>query len=94
MTRRKRLRFAGGIQFHAAFKCSVAFIVVILVRVVAGIQKHEARRSFGSPGFAGNSSLTMTEGYSVVLPEGDQSQATSRSMPCAKQDPMDGRLVG
>src|SRR5689334_8848746 len=49
---------------------------------------------FGSPGFAGNSSLTMSEGYSVVLPEKGQTLA-SAPMPCAKQDmPVARRSVG
>jgi hypothetical protein len=83
--RRNCTRFAGGAQGrHGAFKF-IAFIVVVLV-VVFGIQKHKARRSLDFPGFAGNSSLTMIEGYSVVLPESGHTLSAIRVVPCAKQD--------
>ena len=47
-----------------------------------------------SPGFAGNSSLTMSEGYSVVLPE-DGHLTASAPTPCEMQDmPVAWRSVG
>jgi hypothetical protein len=75
---------AGAQTRHPAFKF-IAFIVIVLVRFF-GIQKHEARRSLDFPGFAGNSSLTMTEGYSVVLPESGRTLPAIRVASCQRQE--------
>jgi hypothetical protein len=79
------MRFADGSHGSQADFNFIAFIVVVLV-VVIGSLKREARRSLDSPGFAGNSSLTMSAAYSVVLPERGHTFTAIRVMPRAKRD--------